>query len=106
MISINDVKNYLYIPNCVTNDDLMINNFINVAYAYLRGAIDNFDLLYEQNIDFANQSDFFATVYTADLFQNRNQYSKNDQPGFVAQALMLQLQTYTLITEEEDKENE
>lgn len=96
MITINDAKDYIYVPASVTIDDMAIHGFILAAYAYLRGAIDNFDAIYETNDDFECLADLFATMYVAELYQQRNQYSTGSStPSFLVRALMTQMQTYT-----------
>ena len=96
MITINDAKDYIYVPASVTIDDMAIHGFILAAYAYLRGAIDDFDKLYETNDDFECLADLFATMYVAELYQQRNQYSTGSStPSFLVRALMTQMQTYT-----------
>lgn len=97
MITINDAKDYIYVPASVTIDDMAIHGFILASYAYLRGAIDNFDKLYETNDDFECLADLFAVMYVAELYQQRNQYSTGSStPSFLVKALMTQMQTYTL----------
>ena len=99
MITINDAKDYIYVPASVTIDDMAIHGFILAAYAYLRGAIDDFDKLYETNDDFECLADLFAVMYVAELYQQRNQYSTGSStPSFLVKALMTQMQTYTLDT--------
>lgn len=96
MITINDAKDYIYVPASVTIDDMAIHGFILAAYAYLRGAIDDFDKLYETNDDFECLADLFAVMYVAELYQQRNQYSTGSStPSFLVRALMTQMQTYT-----------
>lgn len=96
MITINDAKDYIYVPASVTIDDMAIHGFILAAYAYLRGAIDNFDKLYEENEEFETLADLYAIMYTAELYQQRNQYSTGSStPSFLVKALMQQMQTYT-----------
>lgn len=96
MITINDAKDYIYVPASVTIDDMAIHGFIQAAYIYLKGAIDNFDKLYEQNEEFECLADLYAIMYTAELYQQRNQYSTGSStPSFLVKALMTQLQTYT-----------
>lgn len=96
MITINDAKDYIYVPASVTIDDMAIHGFILAAYAYLRGAIDNFDAIYETNDDFECLADLFAVMYVAELYQQRNQYSTGSStPSFLVKALMQQMQTYT-----------
>lgn len=96
MITINDAKEYIYVPASVTIDDMAIHGFIQAAYTYMRGAIDNFDKLYEQNEEFETLADLYAVMYTAELYQQRNQYSTGSStPSFLVKALMTQLQTYT-----------
>ena len=96
MITINDAKDYIYVPASVTIDDMAIQSFILAAYAYLRGAIDNFDAIYETNDDFECLADLFAVMYVAELYQQRNQYSTGSStPSFLVRALMTQMQTYT-----------
>lgn len=97
MITINDAKDYIYVPASVTIDDMAIHGFIQVAYTYMRGAIDNFDKLYEENEEFECLADLYATMYVAELYQQRNQYSTGSStPSFLVKALMTQMQTYTL----------
>lgn len=97
MITINDAKDYIYVPASVTIDDMAIHGFILAAYAYLRGAIDNFDALYDTNDEFECLADLYATMYVAELYQQRNQYSTGSStPSFLVKALMTQMQTYTL----------
>ena len=97
MITINDAKDYIYVPASVTIDDMAIHGFILAAYAYLRGAIDNFDALYDTNDEFECLADLYATMYVAELYQQRNQYSTGSStPSFLVRALMTQMQTYTL----------
>lgn len=99
MITINDAKDYIYVPASVTIDDMAIHGFILAAYAYLRGAIDDFDKLYETNDDFECLADLFAVMYVAELYQQRNQYSTGSStPSFLVKSLMTQMQTYTLDT--------
>lgn len=99
MITINDAKDYIYVPASVTIDDMAIHGFILAAYAYLRGAIDNFDALYDTNDEFECLADLYATMYVAELYQQRNQYSTGSStPSFLVKALMTQMQTYTLDT--------
>ena len=108
MITINDAKDYIYVPASVTIDDMAIHGFILAAYAYLRGAIDDFDKLYETNDDFECLADLFAVMYVAELYQQRNQYSTGSStPSFLVKALMTQMQTYTYNEEnnEGDKNN-
>lgn len=96
MITINDAKEYIYVPASVTIDDMAIHGFILAAYAYLRGAIDNFDALYDTNDEFECLADLYATMYVAELYQQRNQYSTGSStPSFLVKALMTQMQTYT-----------
>lgn len=96
MITINDAKEYIYVPASVTIDDMAIQSFILAAYAYLRGAIDNFDALYDTNDEFECLADLYATMYVAELYQQRNQYSTGSStPSFLVKALMQQMQTYT-----------
>lgn len=96
MITINDAKDYIYVPASVTIDDMAIHGFILAAYAYLRGAIDDFDALYDTNDEFETLADLYAIMYTAELYQQRNQYSTGSStPSFLVKALMTQLQTYT-----------
>lgn len=105
MITINDAKDYIYVPASVTIDDMAIHGFILAAYAYLRGAIDDFDKLYETNDDFECLADLFAVMYVAELYQQRNQYSTGSStPSFLVKALMTQLQTYTYDDKGENKE--
>lgn len=97
MITINDAKDYIYVPASVTIDDMAIHGFILAAYAYLRGAIDKFDALYDTNDEFECLADLYATMYVAELYQQRNQYSTGSStPSFLVRALMTQMQTYTL----------
>lgn len=97
MITINDAKEYIYVPASVTIDDMAIHGFILAAYAYLRGAIDKFDALYDTNDEFECLADLYATMYVAELYQQRNQYSTGSStPSFLVRALMTQMQTYTL----------
>lgn len=99
MITINDAKDYIYVPASVTIDDMAIHGFIQAAYIYMRGAIDNFDKLYEENEEFETLADLYATMYVAELYQQRNQYSTGSStPSFLVKALMTQMQTYTLDT--------
>lgn len=96
MITINDAKDYIYVPASVTIDDMAIHGFIQAAYIYLKGAVDNFDKLYEDNDEFETLADLYAIMYTAELYQQRNQYSTGSStPSFLVKALMTQLQTYT-----------
>lgn len=96
MITINDAKDYIYVPASVTIDDMAIHGFIQAAYIYLKGAVDNFEQLYEQNEEFECLADLFAVMYVAELYQQRNQYSTGSStPSFLVKALMTQLQTYT-----------
>lgn len=96
MITINDAKDYIYVPASVTIDDMAIHGFILAAYAYLRGAIDNFDKLYDSNEEFETLADLFAVMYVAELYQQRNQYSTGSStPSFLVKALITQMQTYT-----------
>lgn len=105
MITINDAKDYIYVPASVTIDDMAIHGFIQASYAYLRGAIDNFDKLYEENEEFETLADLYAIMYTAELYQQRNQYSTGSStPSFLVKALMTQLQTYTYDDKGENKE--
>lgn len=104
MITINDAKDYIYVPASVTIDDMAIHGFILAAYAYLRGAIDNFDKLYDTNEEFECLADLFAVMYVAELYQQRNQYSTGSStPSFLVKALMTQMQTYTLDTSNNDE---
>lgn len=99
MITINDAKDYIYVPAFVTIDDMAIHGFILAAYTYMRGAIDNFDAIYEENEEFGTLADLYATMYVAELYQQRNQYSTGSStPSFLVRALMTQMQTYTLDT--------
>lgn len=105
MITINDAKDYIYVPASVTIDDMAIHGFIQAAYIYLKGAIDNFDKLYEDNEEFECLADLYATMYVAELYQQRNQYSTGSStPSFLVKALMTQLQTYTYDDKGENKE--
>lgn len=103
MITINDAKDYIYVPASVTIDDMAIHGFIQAAYIYLKGAVDNFEQLYEQNDEFECLADLYATMYVAELYQQRNQYSTGSStPSFLAKALMTQMQTYTLDTSNDE----
>ena len=104
MITINDAKDYIYVPASVTIDDMAIHGFIQAAYIYLKGAVDNFDKLYEDNDEFETLADLYAIMYTAELYQQRNQYSTGSStPSFLVKALMTQLQTYTYDDKGENK---
>lgn len=101
MITVDDLKEYLYIPNEITNDDRTIGFMIDASYSYLRGAVDDFDALYKQNLDFKKQADLYALFYTAELYQNRNQFNSDRGNSYMTRSLITQLQTYKL----EDKKN-
>lgn len=97
MITVNSLKQYLYLPEEVTQDDLMISGFIESGYIYLRNAVNDFDKLYEENSDFEKQADFFVKLYAAECYQNRNQYTEGGVTSFMIRSLMLQLQTYYVL---------
>lgn len=94
------VKKYLYID--ISEDDEIIDFFIDKAKAYLKSAIDDFDAKYEAIENFAKQADQYALFYVSEMYQNRNIYAEGTEPSYHLNALMLQLQTYIL----EDEENE
>lgn len=94
MITTSRIKEYLYIPEEIGNDDVLIGTMIDTAYSYLKGAIDNFETKYESDEDFTNLADAYATLYVAEAYQNRNQFTDNGQPSFLVRALMTQLQLY------------
>ena len=96
MITVSNIKNYLYIPNEVNYDDVMISTFIDSAYSYLRGAIDDFDLKYDADMDFANLADSYATIFVAEMYQTRNQFTEEGKPSFMTRALITQLQLYVV----------
>jgi uncharacterized phage protein (predicted DNA packaging) len=95
MITVSNIKEYLYIPSEVNNDDVLISTMVDTAYSYLRGAVDNFDDKYETDTDFANLADAYATIYVAELYQNRNQFTESGAPSFLTRALITQIQLYT-----------
>ena len=95
MITVSHIKDYLYIPSEMDNDDVNIGIFIDTAYSYLRGAIDNFDYKYESSTDYANIADSYVTLFVAEMYQNRNQFTEGSQPSFLTRALITQLQLYT-----------
>jgi uncharacterized phage protein (predicted DNA packaging) len=95
MITVSNIKEYLYIPHEVDNDDVNIGIMIDTAYSYLRGAIDNFDFKYESGGDFVNLADSYVTLFVAEMYQNRNQFTEGSQPSFLTRALITQLQVYT-----------
>lgn len=94
MITVSNIKEYLYIPSEVNNDDVMLATMVDTAYSYLKGAIDDFESKYESDEDFINLADAYATIYVAEAYQNRNQFTDNGQPSFLVRALMTQLQLY------------
>lgn len=100
MLSVDFIKQYLYIPAGLTEDDHIIEQFIEMARMYLKGAIDNFEAKYEALADFRKQSDQFMLLYVAELYQNRNMYAEGAEPSYNVKALMLQLQTTELSEEE------
>lgn len=95
MITVSNIKDYLYIPHEVDNDDVNIGIMIDTAYSYLRGAIDNFDYKYESGGDFVNLTDSYVTLFVAEMYQNRNQFGEEAKPSFLTRALITQLQLYT-----------
>lgn len=95
MLELEFIKDYLVIPLDMTEgvDNLLL-KFVDVAKAYLRNAVDNFDTLYTEDENFRKQAEQWMLFYVAELYQNRNIFAEGTEPSFHLKALMTQLQTY------------
>ena len=72
-VTLEKLKAYLRIDS--DYEDELLNDFLNDAKAYLKGAVSNFDENY-QHEEFATKADRVQVIIAAELYQNRD--SRND----------------------------
>lgn len=102
MVTVDQAKKYLHIP--YDDDDSFIQSIIDVGYDYLRDAVDDFDKLQAGNEQFARKADALVlTQFLPDLYDKREGGTSGEPAlGYVARAMITQLQLYTY-TEEVSK---
>lgn len=101
MITIDQVKDYLRIPADLTEDDVMLTTIIQDGYDYLRDAIDDFDVIYEENDVFQRKSDRFVLhFFVPTAYEEREGMGSGaQQMGYAARALITQLSLYKKVGE-------
>lgn len=91
-ITLEKLKLFLRIDGNYEDD--LLNDFIDTAAAYLRGAISNFDEKYQYN-EFATKADRLQMIIAGELYQNRDgrNDSRNDY-SFTVRSMISQLQYF------------
>lgn len=98
MLTLETIKNYLRID--FTADDQLLTLFMGVAEAYMRGALEQYDLMLKQE-HLKAKIEMCQLVIIQDLYENRNQagYGVKDF-GYTIRSMIGQLQ-FEPVTEEE-----
>ena len=81
MVTLEGIKLYLHIP--YHSDDGMLEEFIKMAYSYLKTAVDDFDAKYngtyewitDNTEDFVVKADFLARCIVQNAYEDREQMS-------------------------------
>ena len=95
MVTIDSLKEYIYIPRDSHADDGLLATALDAASVYIQNACDNYESLYENNENFRKQADLAITIHAAEIFNNRLLMSGKDaRPNFFVQGLILQLQSF------------
>lgn len=92
MTSIQDIKTYLNID--YTDHDAMLQGFIEVAHAYLKNAVDDFDIIYEQDESFKALADLVTKFLVGELYDNREQMQAEKNTSFMYRSIITQMQLY------------
>lgn len=92
MITVQEAKTYLNID--YDDHDGLIESFIEAAHAYLNNAVDNFDLLYEQDSDFKKLADLVAKFFVGELYDNREQMQAEKNTSFMYRSIITQMQLF------------
>lgn len=91
MLSLKDVKNYIRVD--VDEDDKLIENMMNSAYSYVRGAIDDFEIKCENDL-FENKAEHIMLFLIAEWYDNRqySRYEKYNEVSHIVTAMIQQIQ--------------
>ena len=93
-ITLEKLKMFLRIDG--NYEDELLQDFINTAAAYLRGAIGDFDEKY-QHSEFATKADRLQMIIAGELYQNRD--GRNDPRhdySFTVRSMISQLQYFVI----------
>lgn len=101
MIGINNVKDYLRIPQEDTSEDSFLGQIIEMGYDYLDGSIDDFQTKYDGNEAFSRKADYWVqTAWCPQAYDNREgMMSGGVEMGYASRSLLMQLQTYKVVSE-------
>jgi hypothetical protein len=96
MIVLADVKDYLRIPQDLTEDDVFLNTIIEDGYDYLRDAVDDFDEIYNGNELFARKADrWVLNFHCPTAYEEREGMGSGaKEMGYASRALITQLSLY------------
>lgn len=100
MIAVEEIKTYLNID--YSDHDGLLESFIEVAHAYLKNAVDNFDVLYEQDGDFRRLADLVTKFFVGELYDNREQMQAEKNTGFMYRSVITQMQLFQVKEVNED----
>ena len=94
MISLLDVKNYLWIVD--DEDDAFILSAITAGYDYLANAVDDFDILKASDASFQRLADMWIlTQWIPAAYDEREgMHSEAPSLNYTARAMLTQLQLY------------
>ena len=94
MLDLTTIKQFIQMPPEYEGEDNLLEHFRSSAYAYLRNAVDNFNISYDADEDFKAQADEYVLYYIADSYQNRDQMMSGSVASRKMLSIVVQLQSY------------